>query len=328
MSLHPVSPEKTPDIARAVAVLRGGGLVAFPTETVYGLGADAGNPEAVAKVFKAKGRPADHPLIVHLADASWLPRCASDIPPAAWRLAEHFWPGPLTLILKRNASVPDAVTGGQDTVGLRVPTHPVARALLEAFGGGLAAPSANRFGRVSPTRAEHVRTELGDVVDMILDGGACTVGIESTIVSFAQEKPLLLRYGAIAVASIEAVLGHPLERAGNLAGLPRAPGSHDSHYAPATPITLLDATALWAEATRAAPNEHIAVMPLSQPDGELPTEVVVFAMPCSAEDYARQLYAVLRDADQAGCTRLLVERPPAEPDWLAVHDRLNRAASR
>ncbi|MCZ7562653.1 MAG: L-threonylcarbamoyladenylate synthase [Burkholderiales bacterium] len=202
-------------IARAAAILRAGGVVAFPTETVYGLGADARNPEAVAHVFAIKGRPLDHPVIVHLAAADDLAEWAADVPEAAARLAEAFWPGPLTLILRRAAQVPDAVTGGQDTVGLRVPAHPVARALLEAFRGaegerrwnGIAAPSANKFGRISPTAAEHVRTDLGAAVALILDGGAAEVGIESTIVDLAGAHPVLLRPGAIGADALERVLG-------------------------------------------------------------------------------------------------------------------------
>uniref|UniRef100_UPI002FDD1BFD L-threonylcarbamoyladenylate synthase n=1 Tax=Pelomicrobium sp. TaxID=2815319 RepID=UPI002FDD1BFD len=210
------------EIAKAVDILRAGGLVAFPTETVYGLGADARNPEAVGKIFAAKGRPQHHPVIVHLAEAAQLEAWAVDIPDGARRLAERFWPGPLTLILRRGPGVPDAVTGGQDTVGLRVPAHPVAQALLQAFGGGIAAPSANRFGRLSPTTAQHVEAELDGAVDLILDGGACPVGIESTIVDCAGERPTLLRPGHIGREVLEEALGVRVEAPGP--GAPRAPG--------------------------------------------------------------------------------------------------------
>jgi len=199
-------------LARAVALLRAGELVALPTETVYGLGADAANPAAVAKIFAAKGRPADHPLIVHLPGSAWLDRWAADIPQAAWDLAEMFWPGPLTLILKKQPWVPEAVTGGQDTVGLRVPGHPLALELLKAFAdagtpGGIAAPSANRFGRVSPTRAAHVAEELGGQVPLILDGGPCQVGIESTILDLSRGQPELLRPGYFSPQRLAEVLG-------------------------------------------------------------------------------------------------------------------------
>ena len=206
----PLSAEMTLSVEQAAAVLRRGGLVAFPTETVYGLGADAESPDAVARIFAAKGRPANHPVIVHIGHADLLEHWAADIPPSAWLLAKHFWPGPLTLILKRNARVLDAVTGGQDTVGLRMPDHPVALALLSAFGGGVAAPSANRYGRISPTTALHVRDELGEAVDCILDGGPCRVGIESTILDLSGAHPQLLRPGAISAAAIEIALGRDL----------------------------------------------------------------------------------------------------------------------
>ena len=230
------------EIARAAAILRAGGLVAFPTETVYGLGADASNAQAVAKIFAAKGRPQDHPLIVHLAGVDWLPQWAREIPPAAHKLAAAFWPGPLTLILKRAAGVPDCVTGGQDSVGLRIPGHPVALELLRAFAGeeggrrfsGIAAPSANKFGRISPTSAEHVRAELGASVDAVLDGGECEVGIESTIVDLSRGRAVLLRPGQLTAAQIAAVLGWEVEAPD--AAAPRAPGALASHYAPRTPI--------------------------------------------------------------------------------------------
>ena len=197
-------------IQQGVTILRAGGLVAFPTETVYGLGADAENATAVARIFAAKGRPAHHPLIVHFGNVHDLPAWAAEVPALAWRLAEHFWPGPLTMILRRHPRVPDAVTGGLDTVGLRVPSHPVAQALLGMFGGGVAAPSANRFGRVSPTTAEHVRSELGALVDYIIEGGACAVGLESTIVDLSSEAPAILRPGGVTQEALAAVLAQPV----------------------------------------------------------------------------------------------------------------------
>ena len=316
------------DVARAVALLRQGGTVAFPTETVYGLGADATNPEAVRRIFAIKRRPADHPLIVHLAEAAMLDDWARDIPESARRLAARFWPGPLTLILKRQPRVPDAVTGGQDSVGLRVPAHPLALALLKEFGGGIAAPSANRFGRVSPTTAAHVRAELGTEVDLILDGGPCAVGIESTIVSLVNEAPVLLRLGDITAMQLKRALGTPVGLPGGASGIPRVPGTHAAHYAPRTPLVLLPAAELWPELERrAAAGERLAVMPLVPPPSPLPASVTVFPMPPHPEDYARVLYATLREVDEAGCARLLVEAPPPEEAWRAVSDRLRRAAA-
>src|SRR5690349_18882777 len=214
-------------IKEAVGILRAGGLVAFPTETVYGLGADASNPEAVKKIYAAKGRPRNHPLIVHLANAAQLRDWAADVPHAAERLAQRFWPGPLTLVVKRAAHVNELVTGGQDTIALRVPSHAIAQALLGRFGGGIAAPSANRYGRVSATTAEHVRAEFGTTVDCVLAGGECDVGIESTIVDVSGADPALLRPGSITSGDIEALLGRPLGAA--RPGSPRAPGTLPKH---------------------------------------------------------------------------------------------------
>lgn len=305
----------TPEsLERAVAALRAGELVAFPTETVYGLGADARNEAAVGRVFAAKGRPAEHPLIVHLAGAAELPLWADPVPPEALALAARFWPGPLTLILPRAAGVPDAVTGGQPTVGLRVPGHPLAEELLRRFGGGLAAPSANRFGRISPTRAEHVADELGERVRFVLDGGPCRVGLESSIVDLSGDAPRLLRPGGVARAALEAALGRPL--GGADAGAPRAPGTLASHYAPRTP-TFLVATAAAGDvgtaviSRRAAPAGHAGAWR---------------RLPDDPEGYGRALYGALRDLDAAGAQRILVERVPEAPAWEAVADRLRRAA--
>ena len=313
------------DITRAVAQLKAGDLVAFPTETVYGLGADASNVEAVRKIFAAKGRPANHPLIVHVADAVQLANWARDIPSAAHVLAKKFWPGPLTLVLQRSPNVPDAVTGGQDTVALRVPSHPVAQALLREFGGGVAAPSANRFGRVSATTAAHVREEFGDSVACVLDGGAADVGIESTIVDCSRATPTLLRPGWITPQQLEAALGAPLAAPG--AGAPRAPGTLDKHYAPQTPLQLMEAD-LVVELARSLARQGRRVAVLARTTLRPVIEGLVWiAAPADAAGYAHDLYAKLRELDHAGCDAILVEQPPEEPEWLAIRDRLNRAAA-
>jgi L-threonylcarbamoyladenylate synthase len=320
------------NIARAAELLRQGDLVAFPTETVYGLGADAANPEAVKKIFIAKGRPQDHPVIVHIAEASQLQQWASDVPEAAHVLAARFWPGPLTLVLKRAPNVSDAVTGGQDTVGVRVPSHPVAQQLLRAFDGGIAGPSANRFGRVSPTSAVHVMQEFrkGDQsaqeqVGMILDGGASAVGIESTILDLSRALPVLLRPGAIGAAEIAAALGVAIETAGGAADKtqPRAPGMLESHYAPDTPLILLTHQALLRELARTE-GAGIAVLAFNPPPAILPGERWITAS-TDASAYAHDLYANLRVLDTLGCARILVEQPPDDASWTAVNDRLRRS---
>lgn len=313
------------DITRAAAQLKAGELVAFPTETVYGLGADASNADAVRKVFAAKGRPADHPLIVHIADAVQLANWARDIPPAAHTLAKTFWPGPLTLVLKRSPKVPDAVTGGQDTVAIRVPLHPVAQALLREFGGGVAAPSANRFGRVSATTAAHVREEFGDVVACVLDGGAADVGIESTIVDCSRAAPVLLRPGSITPQQLEQVLDMPL--AASDAQAPRVSGSLEKHYAPRTPVMLMEGD-LIVELAHSLARQGKRVAVLARTTLQPMVEGLVWqAAPRDAAAYAHELYASLRTLDQAGCDAMLVEQPPDEPEWLAVRDRLMRAAA-
>jgi len=316
------------DIDAAVATLRAGELVAFPTETVYGLGADARNPAALRKIYAMKGRPSTHPLILHLADAAQLSQWAAAVPPAAQALATRFWPGPLTLVLPRASGVPDELTGGQDSVAIRVPAHPVARALLAAFGGGVAAPSANRYGRVSPTRAEHVREEFPEGL-RVLEGGECTVGLESTIVSLLEATPRLLRPGAITRAQLEEVVGPVLEADG-AGATPRVPGSTAQHYAPQTPLTLVatvDLAQVVAEA--AARGEQVAVMAqAAQTAASSATDRVAWQrMPPSATDYGQQLYATLRRLDKLGVSRILVERVPAGVEWDAVRDRLSRAAA-
>jgi L-threonylcarbamoyladenylate synthase len=302
----------------AVAALRRGDVIGLPTETVYGLAADASDPAAVARVFALKGRPADHPLIVHLGDVALLDVWAREVPAAARTLAARFWPGPLTLVLPRAALVLDAVTGGQDTVALRMPAHPLARAVLQAFGGGLAAPSANRFGRISPTRPEHVRAEFADAVACILDGGPCTIGIESTIVDLSGTVPRILRPGAITRAMLEAALGAPV--AAGLAGSsPRVSGALPAHYAPATPLELLGGAAL-----RARLHEP-GVLALTHGIGI--SAAAGLRLPADATGYAQGLYAALRELDSRGARRLLVEAPPDDPAWAGVRDRLQRAAA-
>ncbi|CAB1368273.1 L-threonylcarbamoyladenylate synthase [Denitratisoma oestradiolicum] len=320
------------EIGRAVELLRAGELVAIPTETVYGLGADAANPVAVARIFAAKGRPADHPLIVHIPAASHLDQWAKNIPQAAHTLAATFWPGPLTLILQRQPTVPDAVTGGQNTVGLRVPGHPLALALLAAFAaaggsGGIAAPSANRFGRISPTTADHVREELGDQVALILDGGPCEVGIESTIVDLSRGAPVILRPGAITAEQIAAAL-HGTPAIGQAtASTPRVPGALEAHYAPETGLRLVTAAELPATVEALlAQDLRLAVLALNAAPAGLPP-LAWIAAGSNARDYAHQLYAALRELDHVGADLILVEAPPQTMEWQAVHDRLGRAAS-
>jgi len=313
-------------IESAAAALAAGRLVAFPTETVYGLGADAASADAVAAIYRLKGRPPDHPLIVHVTGAGQARRWArwSD---AAQRLAEAFWPGPLTLILERLADVPAWACGGQPSIGLRAPAHPVARALLLAFerrgGMGVAAPSANRFGRVSPTRAAHVIDDLGADAPMVLDGGACEVGLESTIVDLSRGRPVLLRPGGLAAARIEAVLGQTLASAD--AAAPRASGTLAAHYAPRTPLELLAADEIAARVRAIAARGVMAVVWSRQRPGcgEAGWEPAA----ADPETFARALYDTLRRLDGAGFDRILVERPPESGEWAAAADRLRRAAA-
>ncbi|MBP1207366.1 L-threonylcarbamoyladenylate synthase [Duganella sp. 1411] len=331
------------DIAAAAAVLEEGGLVAFPTETVYGLGADAENPAAVARIYQAKGRPNDHPVIVHVAPGADLDYWVSDIPPEARQLVAAFWPGPLTLILKRAGHIPDAVSGGQDTVGIRCPSHPVAIALLSAFKGGkggVAAPSANKFGNVSPTTAQHVRDEFAlddddegsisdedacsaQLLNTVLEGGPSQVGIESTIVDLsrlATHGPVLLRPGHIGAEQIADVIGR-LPSAPDQAA-PRASGTLESHYAPRTPVTMLDGDALTATLARLhAKGIKVAVIAHALP-ALAPSQRL---LPADPAGYAYGLYAALRDMDQTGADVILVQTPPQDPQWLGVNDRLRRS---
>lgn len=309
-------------IARAVDLLRAGELVAMPTETVYGLGADALNPVAVARIFALKGRPTDHPLIIHLPPEAKLDDWAADVPAAARALAAAFWPGPLTLILPRGPRVPRAVTGGQDTVALRVPDHPLALALLRAFGRGIAAPSANRYGHISPTTAAHVRAEFGDTVPLILDGGPCRVGIESTIVDLSRGAPVVLRPGAITEPDIRRVLGGSTGNAANGAA-PRAPGLVKRHYAPRTPAELVAGGALAARLAELTGEGHeVGVLIL----GDKPPETGI-ALPATPAAYSRGLYAALRELDRRGYACLLIEAPPETETWRAINDRLRRAVA-
>jgi L-threonylcarbamoyladenylate synthase len=320
-----IQPASATSIARAAKRLRDGDLVAFPTETVYGLGADAGNADAVHRIFVAKGRPSDHPVIVHLAQLADVDRWAREFPEGARRLATAFWPGPLTLIVPRAPYVNDAVTGGQDNVGLRMPSHPVARQLLATFAGlggfGIAAPSANRFGHVSPTTAQHVADDLGDAVAMILDGGPCDVGIESTIVAFTGGEPVLLRPGGIAVADLVRVLGKA-PRAPD-ADAPRASGTLASHYAPRTPARVVAATLLAHESTHAGSAVAVLARTVARPADFAGTWI---SAPIEADAYAHDLYANLRALDGARATAILVEDVPEDSAWLAVRDRMTRAA--
>lgn len=313
-------------ISQAADLLKQGRLVAFPTETVYGLGADASNPEAVQRIFAAKGRPSDHPLIVHIASPEQLADWAVQVPEAATRLAARFWPGPLALVLNKQAWVPSAVTGGQDTVALRMPNHPVALRLLQAFGGGVAAPSANRFCRISPTQAVHVAEELGDAVDLILDGGPCQVGVESTIVDLSGDRPRLLRPGQISEHDIAAVLGTHLLLPQTGASEIRAPGMMAVHYAPVTATMLCRTEDLAAQlAILLKGNKRIGVLAYRlQPPAD--SSVKVLQMPEIAEAYAQALYASLRKLDAMQLDRIIVEQPPEGSAWRAINDRLTKAA--
>ncbi|WP_293007093.1 L-threonylcarbamoyladenylate synthase [Nitrosomonas sp.] len=318
-------------VITAAQILCAGGTVAFPTETVYGLGADVTNPAAVDKIYKIKQRPADHPLIVHIGNISHMHYWAQAIPESAWKLANHFWPGPLTLILPRNHRIPDNVTGGQATVGLRFPAHPVASALLSALGPekALAAPSANRFGRISPTSAAHVYQELGNTIDMILDGGACEVGLESTIVSFHDKTPQILRPGSITLSAIEAVLNNPVILAHNINQSIRTSGSLPAHYAPTTPLRLYSNIQIWPHALALA-KENLRVLVITWSNTHKPKFsdqfIEQFSMPADPVAYGKQLYAKLRQFDQAEFDYMLIESPPDHPNWLAIADRLQRAS--
>lgn len=315
----------TGDIDKAAEVLRSGGLVSFPTETVYGLGANAEDPVAIGRTFTVKGRPTSHPLIVHLGTGQPLDPWVLDVPRAAGLLARAFWPGPLTLVLRRGPRVPLEATGGQDTVAIRVPDHPVAQALLAAFGGGVTAPSANRFGSVSPTTADDVRAELGDAVDMVLDGGPCAVGVESTIVDVTGAQPTILRPGGVTREDLESALGSAVAVA--TTSSIRVSGQHPSHYAPRARVILVEPSEIGSEAAAAAASGHRVGVLLPAAIGDAPIEAhATVAAPTALGDYARGLYGFLREFDRRDCDVIIASLPVEEGLGLAIANRLRRAA--
>ena len=329
------------DLDQAAQRLLAGGLVAFPTETVYGLGADAENPEAIARIYQAKGRPSDHPVIVHVAPDADLAYWARSVPAAARALVQAFWPGPLTLILPRAPGIPDAVSGGQDSIGLRCPSHPVAQELLRRFAvlkgghGGVAAPSANKFGQVSPTQAVHVRKEFPELDAselMILEGGPSQVGIESTIIDLSRLEsgmgPVLLRPGHVTAEELALVLGVMPARPDATA--PRVSGSLKAHYAPRTPLTLVERARLETIVNEAvSKGERLAVAAFAPLPPAAGKQTGVSWHLCASDrvQYAQGLYALLRELDDQGCDRIVLEKPPVTPAWQAVNDRLGRAAA-
>ncbi len=316
-------------IAEAARLIRNGELIGLPTETVYGLGADASNDAAVALIFAAKGRPSNHPLIVHIAEVQQVLDYASSVPPFAARLIAAFWPGPLTLILPRKPGVATAAAGGQDSIGLRCPSHAVAQALLKACRTGVAGPSANRFGRVSPTTAAHVADELGEDL-FVLDGGPCEVGIESTIVDCTRGQPVLLRPGVLTRAQLEVACGEPvLDKEALASNAPRASGTLASHYAPNAKVRLMDKTELQAALAAVEPSQRIAVYAYSifGIDAISAASVLYRAMPLQVSQLAHELFAVLRDFDAQGVAQIWVETLPAATEWDGVRDRLTRAAT-
>jgi L-threonylcarbamoyladenylate synthase len=312
-------------IAQAAGILRSGGLVAFPTETVYGLGADATNPEAVRRIFAAKGRPPTNPLIAHVADIDTGKRYAAEWSDAAQTLAAVWWPGPLTLVVRKSAAIVDEATAGLDTVGLRVPDHPVALELLRTFGGVVAAPSANRSNRVSPTTAEHVRQELRDAVELVLDGGPCTVGIESTVLDLTTEVPTILRPGGVTRGHLEAILGRVEERGlvTSVTAAASSPGQHPIHYAPTTAAFRFETSqrGLIHPQTEGQPNGMLILSPLVTFKKYGP----IIAMPNDPPQYQQHLYAVLRELDDMDLRAIYIEVPPDRPEWAAVRDRIIRA---
>lgn len=314
------------DVERAAKILRAGGLVAFPTETVYGLGADASNPAALRRLYAVKGRPAAHPVIVHIPEGVDLDDYAVAVPPLAYDLARAFWPGPLTLVVRRRRGrIADEATGGRGTVGLRVPNHALALALLAEFGGGIAAPSANRFGRVSPTTAEHVVADLGTDVDLVLDGGPCAVGIESTIVDVTAGDPVVLRAGGVTDEELAKVAGGPI--AHRTSGEIAAPGTLAHHYAPLATVELVTPGEVAARASaHARAGRRVAVLALRPVPAA--GDALVLESPASVEEYARVLYARLRDADREGVDVVLAVPPPPDGLGIAVGDRLRRAAAK
>jgi L-threonylcarbamoyladenylate synthase len=312
--------ERAPDISKAASILRSGGLVAFPTETVYGLGADATNPGAIERIFAAKGRPSTNPLIVHAGDAETAFRYARHVPEEAKTLADCLWPAPLTMVLWKAESIAPRVSAGLQTIGLRVPDHPLALELLRAFGGPVAAPSANRSNHVSPTTADHVRADLGDAVDLVLDGGPCKIGIESTVLDLTQSPAIILRPGAVSLAEIENILGSDSVRVVNETMHPSqaasSPGQHEVHYSPHTPAFRFDPSQ-----RSAVPVAGVGVVSL---DPRMQAETIL-TMPASPDAYARRLYSVLRELEALNLPAIYIEMPPDKPEWLAIRDRLRRA---
>jgi L-threonylcarbamoyladenylate synthase len=319
-----ILPADAGSIRHAADILRRGGLVAFPTETVYGLGADAQNEAAVRAMFAAKGRPADHPVIVHLAEGAPLEEYAIDFSPTAKKLAAAFWPGPMTLVVRRGPQISDLVTGGLNTVGLRVPGHPVAQALLREFSGLIAAPSANRFGRVSCTTAHHVAHELGERVDLILDGGECAVGLESTIIDVSGPQPAILRPGAVTAEQVSAVLGFEVKQSSS--GGPRVSGSLPSHYAPQALVEIVRPDQLALRANEIAGNGKKVAVLTNKPISFDHSSIIGLPVPADINEMAHELYSLLRRVDELGCEVALVTVPPGEGLGAAIADRLCRAA--
>lgn len=309
-------------LQQALARLRAGELVVIPTETVYGLAADAENPAAVASIFRLKGRPATHPLIVHIPDAEQLHHWARDIPDYAWTLANTFWPGPISLVLRRSSRVPDVVTGGQDSVALRIPQHPLTLRLLQMFGGGIAAPSANRYGRISPTTPAHVEAQFGDDTPFILDGGPCQGGIESTIVSCLETTPRILRPGLITATAVAEITGLSVSEQNNAFTEVRTAGQDKSHYAPTTPTILISRSnpAGWPELS----GQRTGFLGFGEPPMAVTMAV---KLPSDSAGAAQRLYAALHSLDNAGLDLILLESPPASPQWDGIRDRLTRASA-
>lgn len=318
----------TTDIPLAVEQLKCGQLVAFPTETVYGLGADASNSAAIEKVFKVKGRPSDHPVIVHIANAEQLSSWARDIPSIAWQLTKAFWPGPLTVILLKQPDVSELITGGQDTIGIRIPNHPTTLQLLQQFGSGIIGPSANKYGRVSPTNAKHVETDLGNDIELILDGGTCTVGIESTIIDLSGPQPVIMRTGAISADDIAKVLNIDVTINTNTKNKIRTPGSHAVHYAPVTPVILINDIDIESTIkTYITQNKSFSVISFQAKPNYLDQSIYWQQVEKNAVDYAHNLYANLRVHDQLNNSVIIIENIPTDDAWLAIADRLCRASA-
>lgn len=344
-TLGSLSTQLEAQVQLAAEFIRQGKLVAMPTETVYGLAADAKNEKAVQKIFEVKGRPATNPLIVHLADLSHILEWVTLMPETAVILAKRFWPGALTLVLPKHPSVPDIVTGGQQTIAIRIPNHPLALALLQAVDTGLAAPSANRYGHISPTLAQHVEADLGTRIDYILDGGACDIGIESTIVSCVSDIPVILREGSITRAEIAETLGlsvtalkasDPVIDPADLSSTLKMPGSDHSHYAPSKPLYLLDTNLILEKLPLLIEQKaQLGLLCISTSITRYCTDnflkhfnFIWASMPCDPKEYARTLYEKLRSLDQTDAEILLIETPPQTSEWAAIHDRLWRASQK